>query len=198
MKIKEGEPLFQTQEYVLVPDSEYFARRGLVKFLFDWKPSTNEMRANISVELLRHLDRNHLLYSIVTGGRRRCRHAGSCPQTRATGGYEALVRSRLATHRAEAADYHETRLSTSRAEPYSLDGVRPADRCREFLFLCHEYQSFATVGRVIRRATRNSSRFRGKPSAVRLWPRSLSALCARPCPASRGALFCRRFSQRSS
>jgi hypothetical protein len=36
MKIKDGERLFQTQEYVLVPDAEYIRRqRELMKFGFD-------------------------------------------------------------------------------------------------------------------------------------------------------------------
>src|SRR5882762_189527 len=54
-RIKEGERLFQTNEYVLVPDGEYIARRELVKFGFDRDTSTGEMKAAISVELLRHL-----------------------------------------------------------------------------------------------------------------------------------------------
>jgi hypothetical protein len=65
-KIKEGERLFQTQEYLLVPDAEFVARRDLAKFAFtrDW--ATNEMRSAVSVELLRHLDQNQIRYSIVT------------------------------------------------------------------------------------------------------------------------------------
>src|SRR5438094_2089397 len=66
LKIKEGERLFQTKEYVLVPDGEYIARRELVKFGFDRDTSTGEMKAAISVELLRHLDQNHIPYSMVT------------------------------------------------------------------------------------------------------------------------------------
>ena len=67
MKIKDGERLFQTQEYVLVPDAEYVGRqRELMKFGFDRDPATNELKATISVELLRHLDQNHIPYSIVT------------------------------------------------------------------------------------------------------------------------------------
>jgi hypothetical protein len=65
-KVKEGERLFHTQEYVLVPDAEYIARRELARFGFDRDPSTNEMKAGISVELLRHLDQNHIPYSLVT------------------------------------------------------------------------------------------------------------------------------------
>lgn len=70
MKIKEGERRFQTQEYVLVPDAEFVTRRELVRFGFDRDASTNEMKTAISVELLRHLDQNHIPYSIVieTGG----------------------------------------------------------------------------------------------------------------------------------
>src|SRR2546430_4269140 len=66
LKSKEGERLFQTKEYVLVPDGEYIARRELVKFGFDRDTSTGEMKAAISVELLRHLDQNHIPYSMVT------------------------------------------------------------------------------------------------------------------------------------
>lgn len=68
MKIKEGERLFQTEEYVLVPDAEYVTRRDLAKFGFDRDPATNEMRAAIGVELLRHLDQNYIPYSILTEG----------------------------------------------------------------------------------------------------------------------------------
>ena len=66
LKIKEGERLFQTKEYVLVLDGEYIVRRELVKFGFDRDTSTGEMKAAISVELLRHLDQNHIPYSMVT------------------------------------------------------------------------------------------------------------------------------------
>jgi hypothetical protein len=67
MKIKDGERLFQTQEYLLVPDAEYIGdkvnsrRSGLIRTL---QPTTR--KAAISVELLRHLDQNHIPYSIVT------------------------------------------------------------------------------------------------------------------------------------
>ena len=67
IKIKDGERLFQTQEYVLVPDAEYVGRqRELMKFGFDRDTATNELKATISVEMLRHLDQNHIPYSIVT------------------------------------------------------------------------------------------------------------------------------------
>jgi hypothetical protein len=50
-----------------VPDFEYIGRqRELMKFGFDRDPATNEFKAAISVELLRHLDQNHIPYSIVT------------------------------------------------------------------------------------------------------------------------------------
>jgi hypothetical protein len=66
-KIKDGERLFQTQEYLLVPDAEYIGRqRELMKFGFDRDASTHELKAAVSVELLRHLDQNHIPYSIVT------------------------------------------------------------------------------------------------------------------------------------
>jgi hypothetical protein len=66
MKIKEGEQLFQTEEYVLVSDAEYMARRDLTKYEFGRDPATGEVKAEISVELLRYLDQNHIAYSIVT------------------------------------------------------------------------------------------------------------------------------------
>jgi hypothetical protein len=66
LKIKEGERLFHTQEYVLMPDSEYTGRRDLVKFPFSRDARTNEMKSSVSVELLRHLDQNHIPYTIVT------------------------------------------------------------------------------------------------------------------------------------
>ncbi len=71
-KIKEGERLFQTEEYILVSDAEYIVRRDLLKFGFDREASTGEMKVAISAELLRYLDQNHIPYSIVseTGGDR--------------------------------------------------------------------------------------------------------------------------------
>ncbi len=67
LKIKEGERLFQTQEYVLVPDTEFITRqRELGRFPFGRDQDTGEMKAPISVELLRHLDQNHISYSSVT------------------------------------------------------------------------------------------------------------------------------------
>src|SRR5579859_4304068 len=66
IKIKEGERLFQTEEYILVSDAEYMARRDLAKFGFGRDTATGEMKASISVELLRYLDQNRIGYSIVT------------------------------------------------------------------------------------------------------------------------------------
>jgi hypothetical protein len=65
MKIKEGEQLFQTEEYVLVSDAEYMAR-DLTKYQFERDPATGEVKAAISVELMSYLDQNHIGYSIVT------------------------------------------------------------------------------------------------------------------------------------
>src|SRR5262249_10339900 len=66
-KIKEGERLFQTQEYILVPDAEFIARqRELGRFPFDRDQETGEMKAPVSVDLLRHLDQNRISYSSVT------------------------------------------------------------------------------------------------------------------------------------
>jgi hypothetical protein len=73
MKIKEGERPFQTQEYVLVLDAQYIGQqRELVKFPFHRDASTNEMKAAISVELLRHLDQNHIPHFHRHRDRRRC------------------------------------------------------------------------------------------------------------------------------
>ena len=67
MKIKEGERLYQTEEYVLVTDSEYMAHhRELTRFPFQRDSATDEMKSAISADLLRHLDQNHLPYSLVT------------------------------------------------------------------------------------------------------------------------------------
>jgi len=66
LRIKEGERQFQTQEYVLIPDTEYVARRELVKLGFDRDLSTGEMKAAVSVELLRYFDQNRIPYSLVT------------------------------------------------------------------------------------------------------------------------------------
>jgi hypothetical protein len=66
MKIKEGERLFQTEEYVLVSDAEFVGHRELAKFPFQKDSTTAEMKAPISVELLRHCDQNRIPYSLVT------------------------------------------------------------------------------------------------------------------------------------
>jgi len=66
MKIKEGERLYQTEEYVLVPDPEFVAHRDLTKFSFHKEGATGEMKAQISADLLRHLDQNRIPYSVVT------------------------------------------------------------------------------------------------------------------------------------
>jgi hypothetical protein len=66
MRIKEGERLFQTEEYVLVSEPDYFARRELARYPFEKDPPTNEMKAAMSVELLRFLDTNRIPYSLVT------------------------------------------------------------------------------------------------------------------------------------
>ena len=66
MRIREGEQLFRTEEYVLVSEPDYFARRELARYPFEKDPPTNEMKAAISVELLRFLDTNRIPYSLVT------------------------------------------------------------------------------------------------------------------------------------
>lgn len=65
-KIKEGERLFQTEEYILVSDAEYIAHRDLLKFGFDRDAATGEMKVAVSAELLRYVDQNHVAYSLVT------------------------------------------------------------------------------------------------------------------------------------
>ena len=66
MRIKEGERLFQTTEYILVSEPDYFARRELARFPFEKDPPTNEMKVSISAELLRFLDTNRIPFSLVT------------------------------------------------------------------------------------------------------------------------------------
>ncbi len=65
-KIKEGERRFQTEEYVLISDAEYVGHRELTKFPFQKDGATGEMKAAVSVELLRHCDQNRIPYSLVT------------------------------------------------------------------------------------------------------------------------------------
>src|SRR6516162_7787263 len=65
-RIKEGERLFQTTEYILVSEPDYFARRELARFPFEKDPPTNEMKASISAELLRFLDTSRIPFSLVT------------------------------------------------------------------------------------------------------------------------------------
>jgi hypothetical protein len=66
MKIKEGERLFETEEHVLISDAEYVGHRELTKFPFQKDAATGEMKAAVSVELLRHCDQNRIPYSLVT------------------------------------------------------------------------------------------------------------------------------------
>jgi hypothetical protein len=66
LKIKEGERLFQTAEYALVPVAEFLPRVDLAKFPFEKDVETGEMKSAVSVELLRCLDQNHISYSLVT------------------------------------------------------------------------------------------------------------------------------------
>jgi hypothetical protein len=67
LKIKEGERLFQTEEYILLADNEYLARqKELLKFPFARDNASGEMKAPISVELLRFLDQNRIVHSLVS------------------------------------------------------------------------------------------------------------------------------------
>lgn len=112
MKIKDGERLFQTQEYVLVPDAEYVTRRELAKFGFDRDPATNEMKAAISVELLRHLDQNRIPYSIVTetGGD-------------AAGGTPELARKREQLEAVKRWFYHDWRRIEPKLRTSIVEGI---------------------------------------------------------------------------
>jgi hypothetical protein len=66
MRIKEGERLYQTEEYVLVADADYVPHRELTKLPFQKDSATGEMKAPISADLLRYLDQNRIPYSLVT------------------------------------------------------------------------------------------------------------------------------------
>jgi len=66
LRIKEGERLFQTAEYALVPVPEFLPRVDLAKFPFAKDLETGEMKSAVSVELLRCLDQNNISYSLVT------------------------------------------------------------------------------------------------------------------------------------
>lgn len=73
MRIKEGERLYQTEEYGLVTDSDYMGHHGdLDRFPFQQESATGEMKAPLSADLLRHPDQNRIPYSLVTetGGNR--------------------------------------------------------------------------------------------------------------------------------
>jgi len=65
MKIKEGERLFQSEEYILVTDADYVAHRELTRFAFEKDAPTNEMKVPIAADLLRFLDLNRIAYSLV-------------------------------------------------------------------------------------------------------------------------------------
>ena len=64
-RIREGERLFETEEYVLVSETDYVARRDLAEFPFEKDAPTNEMKAPVSADLLRHLDANRIPYSLL-------------------------------------------------------------------------------------------------------------------------------------
>lgn len=66
MRIREGERMFQTEEYILVSETNYIAHRDLAKFPFEKDAPTNEMKSPISADLLRYLDANRIAYSLVT------------------------------------------------------------------------------------------------------------------------------------
>lgn len=66
MRIREGERMFQTEEYILVSETNYVAHRDLAKFPFEKDAPTNEMKSPISADLLRYLDANRIAYSLVT------------------------------------------------------------------------------------------------------------------------------------
>ncbi|MCC6589074.1 MAG: TraM recognition domain-containing protein [Bryobacterales bacterium] len=66
MKIREGERLFQTEEYILVSEANYVAHRELARYQFEKDPPTNEMKSPIAADLLRFLDANRIPYSLVT------------------------------------------------------------------------------------------------------------------------------------
>ncbi len=73
MRIKEGERLYQTEEYILLTDGDYMGHhRELNWFPFQRDSATGEMKAPLSADLLRHLDQNRIPYSLVTetGGNR--------------------------------------------------------------------------------------------------------------------------------
>lgn len=66
MRIREGERMFQTEEYILVSETNYVAHRDLAKFPFEKDAPTNEMKSPISADLLRYLDMNRIAYSLLT------------------------------------------------------------------------------------------------------------------------------------
>ena len=112
LKIKEGERLLQTEEYILVSDAEYIARRDLLKFEFDRDTSTGEMKVAISVELLRYLDQNHIPYSLVTE----------------TGGDRSTVTPELARKRAQLEAvkrwfYHDWRRIEPKLRTSIVEGI---------------------------------------------------------------------------
>jgi hypothetical protein len=112
MKIREGERLFQTEEYVLVSDAEYIARRDLLKFGFDRDTSTGEMKVAISAELLRYLDQNHIPYSLVTetGGNR----SGATPE---------LTRKREQLEAVKRWFYHDWRRIEPKLRTSIVEGI---------------------------------------------------------------------------
>ena len=105
-RIREGERLFETEEYVLVSETDYVSRRDLAEFPFEKDAPTNEMKSPVSADLLRHLDANRIPYSLLaaTGSdaERRARRS-PVAKARTVGCGQALVLSRLAADRAEAA-----------------------------------------------------------------------------------------------
>lgn len=65
-RIKEGERLFETEEYVLVTQGEFLERTELHRWDFEKDAATNEMKIRVTSDLLKALDSNRIPYSLVT------------------------------------------------------------------------------------------------------------------------------------
>jgi len=79
--------------------------------------------------------------------------------------------------------------------------AHPDRHFREVLFMCDEYQHFATVGESEPTGDESFSACRASRSASQLWPLKVSVLSSPLCPAKLGARSCkhsaRRYSSRS-
>jgi hypothetical protein len=83
-RIREGERLLETEAYVLVSGTDYVGHRDLAEFPFEKDVPTNEMKAPVSADLLRHFDANRIPCSLLAETAPGASPAGSIAKRLAT------------------------------------------------------------------------------------------------------------------